>query len=967
MHVRKGITAAVHSAKTWGTTGVGSLVSRSSQKSVNRAKSEMRYRAPRRSCFLWESQHGAASLQRAPGAILVVIPISPRISPSFTMATSRNPPPSSGIPQQRGKNDFGCSRLHSPRRRRLLQAAECIPFPYVKGVFGTVVVILETVKLPQKVKKNRDDLKELCENIMEIISIIQDQLSSHGDTAAVKFKGLCEDLEGVLQGVLNAVKQLQTKPRGFTACFKEVMKLNNTSDEISGHRTRIQELRLNFLVTAAIDTNLQVSKVLQLSSGAPSMKFSFTSSSSTGQYLPSTHANFHGRQAILHSMHQYFTQNLGKQDIFLLHGLGGAGKTQTALKFIQDSTSHFTDIVLIDSNTVETIEMGLKISPHCTHGNILITSRNPGLCVYADAHAHVADMEEPDTVALLLRRAAQYITDHGKGTATQIVKVLYYLPLAIIQAGAFVSQSGNLDSYLSLYSHNRARLLAQRSSQSHDDYAWTVYTTWQISFNQLSEPAKTLLQLCSFLHYQEISENIFKNAANCKDKISGISKDTLEMPLKVLSHFLGPSGSWDPLCFMGVTNEIRAYSLVNFDSEKKMLSMHPLVHEWTRSTLSDTASYHRCISIIAGMSLASLSERDLNVATQWMLPHIDSLMKWSSNGLPDFAHQYGKAYVFGGKLDQSKELQVMVLERRQTLLGEDHPDTLDAVYWLAWAYEDLGLWKEAEEVLVVVLEKRRHSLGDEHPDTLDAMEILAVTYANLGKFEEAEKFEIGLLQKRKSLQGDNDPATLTVMGNLACLYQRLGRFREAKELRGKLNKAEELEILVLKKWQKIIGDSHPDTLLSMANLSFTYYKQGKLTEAEVLALRVLEKRRNILGDSHPLTLLSMANLGLLYNELGRLQEAEELEILVLEKRRNIFGVNHPDTLRTMSNLGSTFNKLERWQEAEELLTTALQKQSEFLSDIHPHLVDTRQRLAVTYIKLGKLDQTEDLNMALTRT
>ncbi|KAJ7463240.1 hypothetical protein FB451DRAFT_1139627 [Mycena latifolia] len=609
--------------------------------------------------------------------------------------------------------------------------------------------------------------------------------------------------------------------------------------------------------------------------------------------------------------------------------------------------------------------------PQCTHGNILITSRNPGLCVYAGAHAHVVDMEEPDAVDLLLRSAAQDITDHRKKeTATQIVKVLYYLPLAIIQAGAFVSQSGNLDSYLSLYSYNRARLLAQRSSQSHDNYAWTVYTTWQISFNQLSEQAKTFLRLYA-----------------------------LEMPLDVLSHFLGPSGAWDSLCFTDVTNEIRAYSLINFDLERNMLSIHPLVHEWTRSTLSDTTSYHHCVSAIVGMSLAALSDRDINVASPWMLPHIDFLMKSSSDALPDLAYQYGKAYLFGGKPEKAKELQTMVLEKRQNLLGEDHPDTLDAMFWLAWAYEYLGLWKEAEEVLVVVLEKRRHILGDDHPDTLDAMANLAVIYESLGKFGEAEKFGIVLLQKRRSRLGHNHPDTLNAMANLACIYNRLGRFKESQDLevqvltkqkeilgddhpetlntqnnlagsykvQGELNKAEELETVVFEKRQKILGDNHPDTLLSMANLSFTYYKLGKLTEAEVLALRVLEKRRNILGDSHPLTLLSMGNLGLLYNELGRLQEAEELEVLVLEKRRNLFGDNHPDTLRTMSNLGSTFNKLERWQEAEELLTIALQKQSDFLSDIHPHLVDTRQRLAVTYTKLGKSEQAEDLNMVLTRT
>ncbi len=47
---------------------------------------------------------------------------------------------------------------------------------------------------------------------------------------------------------------------------------------------------------------------------------------------------FHGRQAILETMQQFFTLNLGKQQIYVLHGLGGVGKTQIALKFIQQSS-----------------------------------------------------------------------------------------------------------------------------------------------------------------------------------------------------------------------------------------------------------------------------------------------------------------------------------------------------------------------------------------------------------------------------------------------------------------------------------------------------------------------------------------------------------------------------------------------------------------------------------------------------
>ncbi|KAJ6511147.1 hypothetical protein C8R45DRAFT_401896 [Mycena sanguinolenta] len=47
---------------------------------------------------------------------------------------------------------------------------------------------------------------------------------------------------------------------------------------------------------------------------------------------------FHGRKTILDSMHQFFAQDTRKQKRYVLYGLGGAGKTQIALKFIQESS-----------------------------------------------------------------------------------------------------------------------------------------------------------------------------------------------------------------------------------------------------------------------------------------------------------------------------------------------------------------------------------------------------------------------------------------------------------------------------------------------------------------------------------------------------------------------------------------------------------------------------------------------------
>ncbi|KAJ7458434.1 hypothetical protein FB451DRAFT_960109, partial [Mycena latifolia] len=233
-----------------------------------------------------------------------------------------------------------------------------------------------------------------------------------------------------------------------------------------------------------------------------------------------------------------------------------------------------------------------KFFPQCTHGNILITSRNPGLRVYAGSHALVSDMEETDAVELLLKSAAVATTLANKDTAAEIVKALCYLPLAIIQAGAFISQSGALDQYLELYTENRARLLSEQPVQSHDNYAWTVYTTWQISFDQLSKPAAEFLQLCSFLHHEGISERIFSRASAYDFPAHCSSKEELKDPLEFLSQFLGPVGTWDSLRFMKITNEIQAYSLINFGAERNMFSIHPLVHTCCQSTLTDQKSYH---------------------------------------------------------------------------------------------------------------------------------------------------------------------------------------------------------------------------------------------------------------------------------------------------------------------------------------------------------------------------------------
>ncbi|KAJ7700176.1 hypothetical protein B0H16DRAFT_1348837, partial [Mycena metata] len=147
------------------------------------------------------------------------------------------------------------------------------------------------------------------------------------------------------------------------------------------------------------------------------------------------------------------------------------------------------------------------------------------------------------------------------------------------------------------------RLLSEKPAQSHDHYAHTVYTTWQMSFDRLTPPAAMFLQHCSFLHYNGISEEIFSYASKYQFHSNHPSEE-LQKPLEFLLYFLGPTGEWDSLQFLEATNEVQAYSLIRFDVEKKLFFIHPLVHSWSHRTVQNPEGYMFTMGFILGMAIS---------------------------------------------------------------------------------------------------------------------------------------------------------------------------------------------------------------------------------------------------------------------------------------------------------------------------------------------------------------------------
>lgn len=92
-----------------------------------------------------------------------------------------------------------------------------------------------------------------------------------------------------------------------------------------------------------------------------------------------------------------------------------------------------------------------------------------------------------------------------------------------------------------------------------------------------------------------------------------------------------------------------------------------------------------------------------------------------------------------------------------------------------------------------------------------------------------------------------------------------------------------------------LGEDHPSTLTSMANLAATYRNQGRLEEAEQLEVQVMETFKTKLGEDHPSTLASIANLAFTLESTGRRSVALDLLRICVTKQQRIIGPAHPYT------------------------------------------------------------------------
>jgi tetratricopeptide (TPR) repeat protein len=346
----------------------------------------------------------------------------------------------------------------------------------------------------------------------------------------------------------------------------------------------------------------------------------------------------------------------------------------------------------------------------------------------------------------------------------QLLEKLGGLPLALVQAGAYLRVTGtSVDEYLQHYGETWAALMNLQNEFPLQEYAErSVLTTWRMSYQQVrvTKPeAADLLDLWAFLSPGDIWYEL-KASISEREAATGLGRLTFR-------HLLGILAS---------------YSLATPDVQQQRFSIHPVVHAWCLHNIDGLEEREelceQAVSLVVGMIPPSKSEEDMAVARR-LLPHArmaaDRHLEMAEyEGLEDESHDIAYFLSDWESSRAVERLYLRALRGYEEALGAKHTSTLDIVNNLGILYWQQGKPKEAEAMYMRALRGKEEALGAKHTSTLETVNNLGVLYMEQGKPKEAEAMYMRALRGFEEALGAKHTSTLETVNNLGKLKWQNG-------------------------------------------------------------------------------------------------------------------------------------------------------------------------------------------------
>jgi tetratricopeptide (TPR) repeat protein len=701
---------------------------------------------------------------------------------------------------------------------------------------------------------------------------------------------------------------------------------------------------------------------------------------------------FTGRESVLAQLQKA----LAARGRAALSGLGGMGKTQTALEYAHRHLENYDHIFLVSAASREGLLSGyvtiaglLKLPsagaqdqtlvvdavkcwlgsyercllildnaddlaiirpfiPPGKNGHILLTSRAQvfqAIGIVKPIGLNKMSHEEAQTF-LFKRTEFKDNTGLEQSAGAELAKELGFLPLALEQAGAFIVENqSRFQDYLRSFRNRRLELLHKHGPVV-GVYRESVRTTWSMNFRQLeqeSEAAADLLRLSAFLSPDSIPlEFLAAGAPELGNLLWAALADVQEDPV-VLDETLAP---------------LAHFSLIHRDIEAGTYSVHQLVQEVVRAELDPKTQKMWAERVVRAVGRAFPSpEFSTWPLCDRFLPQAHAcaelINQWGFE-FPEAARLLDDAGFYlreRGRYTDAKPLSERALAIREKAPASEHPDDVaTSLNNLAGLYRIQGQYAKAEPLFERALAIREKALGPEDPKVAWSLNGLATLYVAQGQYAKAEPLYERALAIREKALGPEDRDVARSLNGLATLYAA----------KGQCAKAEPLHERALAIREKALGPEDPKVARSLNGLAKLYTDQGQYAKAEPLYERALAIREKALGPEHRDLAWSLNGLAELYAAKGQYAKAEPLYERALAMREKALDPEHPDLAWSLNGLAKLYADQGQYAKAELLYERALAIREKALGPKHPDVGTCLENYALLLRNIGRSQEAEPL-------
>lgn len=528
--------------------------------------------------------------------------------------------------------------------------------------------------------------------------------------------------------------------------------------------------------------------------------------------------------------------------------------------------------------------------PQCSHGRILVTTRDKRLgdrISQRRATIEITTLSKERSKDLLKNRISEenWSEDH----ATRLVEYLSYLPLAITQAAAFISENNiTVSEYLEMLNNDESdleELLSEHLEDPRRDFSSenSVFRTWKLSFEQIlkeSPRAADIISLLAIIDYHGVPLSLLRKEAE--------RETSFRLALGVLQAFslITATRGQDAICKM--------HRLVAI-STRKWLELRGTIQYWKSQALNIVAPK------FPGPGQQSFQEFPTMLA---LMPHAEIILSYQFDSTDDLLLA-AKLLISTALFDLSSARYVQAFEKceqsltiRENLLASDHPDTLESIQTLGETLLHRGELRAARTMLQRAIDGREKKLGLHDADTLESLSDMTITLLELNELEAAEETAQKALKGREVVLGFKHPDYLVSLNIMAILHQLKGNYDIALEVTER----------VLRERENILGHSCPDTLMTLNNLARLKYHMGELDVADQMLDRTLVGEQTALAPNGYDIQITLSNKAAVLIGKERYQDAERIFRDVLGMRERSLGASHAATLLTVAALADVLEK-----------------------------------------------------------